>query len=142
MDSTIFLLEMGLPVEVLTNTTITLAVAEGLHSIDVGLIIAPVIHKEIVSIADMAGIEYEEFFSEEAEEEEVAKARVKAKVMRKLKSIKDKGTKAEVSETIKALSSEQTEEFEEMREEQEPMDSPQPPPQEPQGGMGLMSRGA
>jgi hypothetical protein len=142
MDSTIFLLEMGLPVEVLTNTTITLAVAEGLHSIDVGLIIAPVIHKEIVSIADMAGIEYEEFFSEEAEEEEVAKARVKAKVMRKLKNIKDKGTKAEVSETIRALSSEQTEEFEEMREEQEPMDSLQPPPQEPQGGMGLMSRGA
>jgi len=147
MDSTLFLLEMGLPAEVLTNTTVTLAVAEGLHSIDVGLIIAPVIQKEIVSIGNMAGIEFEEFFSEDAEKEDVAKARVKAKIMRKLKGMKDKGTKAEVSETIAAMSSEDTEEFEEMRDdsevkEQEPMDSPEaPPPQPPEGSMGLMSRG-
>ena len=70
MESALFLMELGIPAEVVTNTTLTMAIGNGIHSVDVGLIIAPAIHKEVVSIAQMAGIEYVEHFPEDAEKEQ------------------------------------------------------------------------
>ena len=153
MDSALYMMEVGLPVEVLTNTTLTMAIGNGIHSVDVGLIIAPAIHKEVVSIAEMAGIEYDEHFPEDAEKEQQAKDMLQAKVIAKLKSSKPE-SKTEISQTMEAMTSPQTEEFEDMREQDVPMEGDdmmamdQPPqeqaPQEPPNemGMGLMSRGA
>ena len=152
MESALFMMELGVPAEVITNTTLTMAIGRGIHSVDVGLIIAPAIHKEIVSIADMAGIEYDEHFPEDEEKEQQAKDMLQAKVISKLKSSKPKG-KSEISQTIEAMTDPKTEEFEDMREQDAPMggdnmlDMDQPPqekaPQEPPNemGMGLMSRG-
>ena len=104
MDSALYMMEVGLPVEVLTNTTLTMAVGRGIHSIDVGLIIAPAIHKEIVSIAEMAGIEYDEYFPEEEEEKEAAKERIKAVIIAKMKRKKPK-EKTQISQTMEAMTS-------------------------------------
>jgi len=153
MESALFMMELGIPAEVVTNTTLTMAIGNGIHSVDVGLIIAPAIHKEVVSIAEMAGIEYDEHFPEDAEEEQQAKDMLQAKVIAKLKSSKPE-SKTEISQTMEAMTSPQTEEFEDMREQDVPMEGDdmmamdQPPqeqaPQEPPNemGMGLMSRGA
>ena len=153
MESALFLMELGIPAEVVTNTTLTMAIGNGIHSVDVGLIIAPAIHKEVVSIAEMAGIKYDEHFPEDAEKEQQAKDMLQAKVIAKLKSSKPEN-KTEISQTMEAMTSPQTEEFEDMREQDAPMEGDdmmamdQPPqeqaPQEPPNemGMGLMSRGA
>ena len=154
MDSAIYMMELGLPVEVLTNTTLTMAVGKGIHSIDVGLIIAPAIHKEIVSIAEMAGIEYNEFFPEEEEEEEVAKEKLKTLIIAKMKRKKPK-EKAQISQTMEAMTSPETEKFEDMQDPQDKQEArtedvamdqlpQQEEPQEPPNkmGMGLMSREA
>jgi len=153
MESALFMMELGIPAEVVTNTTLTMAIGNGIHSVDVGLIIAPAIHKEVVSIAELAGIEYDEHFPEGEEEEQQAKDMLQAKVIAKLKKSKPE-SKAEVSQTMEAMTSPQTEEFEDMREQGAPMDDgmmamDQPPPQEAsqeppteEMGMGLMSRGA
>ena len=153
MESALFLMELGIPAEVVTNTTLTMAIGNGIHSVDVGLIIAPAIHKEVVSIAEMAGIKYDEHFPEDAEKEQQAKDMLQAKVIAKLKSSKPE-SKTEISQTMEAMTSPQTEEFEDMREQDAPMEGDdmmamdQPPqeqaPQEPPNemGMGLMSRGA
>ena len=153
MESALFLMELGIPAEVVTNTTLTMAIGNGIHSVDVGLIIAPAIHKEVVSIAEMAGIKYDEHFPEDAEKEQQAKDMLQAKVIAKLKSSKPE-SKTEISQTMEAMTSPQTEEFEDMREQGAPMDDDmmamdQPPPQEAsqeppteEMGMGLMSRGA
>ena len=153
MESALFMMELGIPAEVVTNTTLTMAIGNGIHSVDVGLIIAPAIHKEVVSIAEMAGIEYDEHFPEDAEEEQQAKDMLQAKVIAKLKSSKPE-SKTEISQTMEAMTSPQTEEFEDMREQDVPVEGDdmmamdQPPqeqaPQEPPNemGMGLMSRGA
>lgn len=53
-------LELGVDVKTLTEGILRGAVAEGVHSIDVSLIIAPLIHEKITGIADGAGIEYDE----------------------------------------------------------------------------------
>ena len=63
-------MELGIPAEVVTNTTLTMAIGNGIHSVDVGLIIAPAIHKEVVSIAEMAGIEYDEHFFQRMQKKE------------------------------------------------------------------------
>jgi len=153
MESALFLMELGIPAEVVTNTTLTMAIGNGIHSVDVGLIIAPAIHKEVVSIAEMAGIKYDEHFPEDAEKEQQAKDMLQAKVIAKLKSSKPE-SKTEISQTMEAMTSPQTEEFEDMREQDTPMEgddmmamdqptqeqAPQEPPNEM--GMGLMSRGA
>ena len=154
MQSALFLMELGVPVEVLTNTTLTMAVGRGIHSIDVGLIIAPAIHKEIVSIAEMAGIEYDEYFPEEEEEKEAAKERIKAVIIAKMKRKKPK-EKTQISQTMEAMTSPETEEFEDMQDPQDKQEAPtedmamdqqpqQEASQEPpnQMGMGLMSREA
>lgn len=146
MESALFLMELGIPAEVVTNTTLTMAIGNGIHSVDVGLIIAPAIHKEVVSIAQMAGIEYVEHFPEDAEKEQEAKDMLQAKVIAKMKSSKPK-SKTEISQTMEAMTSPQTEEFEDMREQDAPMDmeqaeEPQEPPTSEETGMGLMSRGA
>jgi len=153
MESALFMMELGIPAEVVTNTTLTMAIGNGIHSVDVGLIIAPAIHKEVVSIAELAGIEYDEHFPEGEEEEQQAKDMLQAKVIAKLKKSKPE-SKTEISQTMEAMTSPQTEEFEDMREQGAPMDDDmmamdQPPPQEAsqeppteEMGMGLMSRGA
>ena len=146
MESALFLMELGIPAEVVTNTTLTMAIGNGIHSVDVGLIIAPAIHKEVVSIAQMAGIEYVEHFPEDAEKEQEAKDMLQAKVIAKMKSSKPE-SKTEISQTMKAMTSPQTEKFEDMREQDAPMDmeqaeKPQEPPTSEETGMGLMSRGA
>ena len=154
MESVLFLMELGIPAEVVTNTTLTMAIGNGIHSVDVGLIIAPAIHKEVVSIAEMAGIEYDEHFPEDEEKEQEAKKMLQAKVIAKLKKSKPEG-KSKISQTMEAMTSPQTEEFEDMRGQDAPMEGDdmmamdQPPKeqasQEPpteEMGMGLMSRGA
>lgn len=52
------LLKMGLPVDKLVDTMQLGGVMEGLHSVDVGMIIAPALHEVITGMADKVGVEY------------------------------------------------------------------------------------
>tara|TARA_R110002153_G_scaffold39657_1_gene114063 strand:+ start:693 stop:1214 length:522 start_codon:yes stop_codon:yes gene_type:complete len=52
-------LEMGVPVTTVANTMQLGSVMEGKHSIDVGMLIIPVLMELIMLVADTAGIEYE-----------------------------------------------------------------------------------
>ena len=51
-------LEMGVPVETLTEAIQLGGVMEGLHTIDVGVIISPVIAEILIGLAESAEIEY------------------------------------------------------------------------------------
>jgi len=65
IDAMVNLLEEGLDVVSMTEGILRAAVAEGRHSIDVSLIIAPVIHEYITGTADAVGIEYDEGLEDE-----------------------------------------------------------------------------
>jgi len=149
MEGASVLMQVGVPVSVLTNTAISGAVSAGLHSIDVGLIIAPGIQKEIVSIAEMTGVNYKLDFSKDDEVEQRQKDNLKALVASKLKKGDSKLDKGDVTKTMEAMTSPEVEEIEDMREQDESasteMDQApqeQPEAQVPEGNMGLMSRGA
>ena len=65
-----FFLEMGMDLSTLVEGIARGAVAEGIHSIDVSLIITPVIHEYLKGYADALEIEYDEGFENEEDEEE------------------------------------------------------------------------
>lgn len=89
MESALFHLEMGLDLVSLTEGILRSAVMEGIHSIDLSLIVAPVLHEYIKSTADALGIEYEEGFEDK---EEIKRARYTRNTM----LAKDKMRKAGV----------------------------------------------
>lgn len=70
MEEAMFHLEMGLDLVSLTEGILRGAVMAGVHSVDVSLIVAPVIHEYIKSVADELGVEYDEGFeNKEAKEQ-------------------------------------------------------------------------
>lgn len=64
MEGAIFFLEAGVDLVTLVEGILRGAVMGGIHSIDVSMIIAPVIHEYIKSTADALGVEYEEGFED------------------------------------------------------------------------------
>ena len=58
------LLELGLDVVTLTEGILRGGVVQGMHTIDVSLIIAPVIHEYITGTANTVGIDFKEGLSE------------------------------------------------------------------------------
>lgn len=64
MEDAMFFLEMGVDLVTLVEGLLRSAVMNGIHTVDVSLIIAPVIHEYIKSTADLLGVEYEEGFED------------------------------------------------------------------------------
>ena len=62
IDNVLDVLEFGIPAKILSEAMMSGAVASGIHSIDVSLIIEPIVRDFIMKAADMAGIEYKETF--------------------------------------------------------------------------------
>ena len=67
VEAVVGLIGLGLDLVTMTEGLLRTAVAEGRHSIDVSLIIAPVIHEYIKGIADASGLNYIEGLDDEEE---------------------------------------------------------------------------
>jgi hypothetical protein len=87
MEEVMFHLEMGLDVVSLTEGILRSAVMAGVHSVDVSLIVAPVIHEYIKSTADALGVEYEEGFENKGEKERTKYARNAMLAKEKMKKL-------------------------------------------------------
>jgi hypothetical protein len=77
LDNILELIQVGVPLRALSKTVLTTAQMEGIHSVDVSLIIGDVIYEELVSIAEEAGLDYKtgdepsEFEAKAKEDQEV-----------------------------------------------------------------------
>ena len=60
IKSVLGLIDLGLDIKTMTEGILRGAVANGRHSIDVSMIIGPIIHEYIVGTAEAAGLEYDE----------------------------------------------------------------------------------
>jgi len=147
VESTLFVLESGLPITTFVSTLMTNAVGNGIHSIDVGLLIAPTIHEA-------------EEFSRDVEKDEMRKERETTLIRKALMdSLKEEGSSEDmdeglIDETAEALGSPDAEQFEDaaMQSDEEPMAEEAPMEAAPEGepvsalstglGQGLMSREA
>ena len=119
------LLTLVLDVGTLTEGLLRSAVLDGRHSIDVSLLIGPIIHEYIVGTADAAGIEYDEGMDEpsadEVDIEYTLRSKESAKILKELEESGEVDFDVEPEESM------------EMPEEVEAPVEDKP--------MGLMSRG-
>ena len=155
LESTLFVLESGLPITSLVSTLMTNAVGNGIHSIDVGLIISPVIHESIKATAEEAGVKYKEKYSDEKQKSEARKQRETSLIRSALQdALEDDDPNMDeelIDDTMQAMGSPEAEEFEAAAAQQEtaqaepetdvPMQEEQETPNPSQTGQGLMSRG-
>ena len=145
VDSVLHLMQMGFPVDVLTRSILTGAVGSGMHSIDVSMLIAPVIEEQLVYMGNTAGVKFKETFANDETDDEVQEQKLKDIVMARLEEELGKGDEDFIRDTTEALGSPEESSLEVMQEsatpeqeedQQELMDT------EPSdGGKGLMSRG-
>ena len=78
------LLTLGLDVVTLTEGILRGAVAEGRHSVDISMLIGPIVHEYIVGVADAAGIDYDEGLEEEDIDVERIKYSVRSEEAKKI----------------------------------------------------------
>lgn len=132
LGSVLDLLELEeLDVQTLVTGIMRGAVASGIHSVDVGLIVAPIVHEYIKQAAKATGIEAEDGFEDKAAKE---RQRQYAVAKRARKMLADMGVKPK--EDVKEISMEEPAEAEGMGAMEEmPMEAPVE-------SKGLMSRGA
>jgi len=144
LDNLLFTLEYGLPVKHATQAALTTAVAQGIHNIDVSLIIAPVIHKFISSTAKEAGVSFKEDFdnSELKEQQErqkvqllLEKAMAETPVEERDEGYELLGEFAEATPEIDVEQETQGKVSEEVSELAEELEKPEEKPR------GLMARG-
>lgn len=82
------MLELDVSVRQLTEGILRSAVAEGIHSIDTSLVVAPVIHEFIRLTAKGAGIEFDEGLVDKKEEDRKRKAITIAKAKKMVEKFK------------------------------------------------------
>lgn len=151
-ESVLFLMEYGYPVDVLTRSLLTASVGEGMHSVDVSLLISPAIEEELSYMARTAGIDYKDTFSEDQTKEEAEEERLRALLIKKLDDNLGKGDDAVSRSAVEAIGSPAEDDLEAMQESmseetmedeavvsEEPMEEEMP--EVPQRTGGLMSRG-
>jgi len=89
MEAILDALQLGFEVTLLTEGLLRNAVSKGEHSIDVSLIIGPIVHEYIVGMADAARIDYVEGIEEEDNSEKRMYAIRESKARKILDNIKN-----------------------------------------------------
>lgn len=90
MDDVIYFLEMGVDLQTMVQGILRSAVVAGLHSVDVSLIIAPIIHEYIKGLVEVTGIEFNEGFDDKEGKEVLNYRRDVARAKKALDKIKEK----------------------------------------------------
>jgi len=116
MEDVLYFLEFGVDLVTMVQGILRSAVMEGIHSIDVSLIIAPVLHEYIKGFADAANLDYEEGFENEEDKKALSYKRDVARAKKLLDELRE-----EEGEEVPTTMEEMTEEPEmelEVEEEQ------------------------
>ena len=96
IEDVLYFLEFGVDLVTLVQGILRSAVMEGIHSIDISLIIAPVLHEHIKGFADVAKLDYDEGFDNQEGKKALAYKRDVARAKKMMKKLEEEG-KAEVS---------------------------------------------
>jgi len=96
IEDVLYFLEFGVDLVTLVQGILRSAVMEGIHSIDVSLIIAPVLHEHIKGFAEAAKLDYDEGFENQEGKKALAYKRDVARAKKMMKKLEEKG-EAEVS---------------------------------------------
>jgi deferrochelatase/peroxidase EfeB len=85
LDAAMTFLEMGVSIKDMTESLTTAATMQGIHTLDVGLMVAPAIHEFLSVHAEKLGIEYEEGFENKEEKKAAEELKVTMLARKKLR---------------------------------------------------------
>lgn len=83
-DQLLDVLELGVPITAIADSMQTSGVMQGLHTVDVGLLVTPVIMEMLAYIGDDAGIEYNMGTDKPLDEDKISNSQI-ALAMRKMR---------------------------------------------------------
>ena len=84
LDDILDMLDIGVPVSVVAGTMLSMGVMEGMHTVDVKLILKPLLMAQIKMLADVTGVEYKMTMEDYRDKDAEAKAKRTAKLAAKL----------------------------------------------------------
>lgn len=109
MEDLLFILGEGMPIDVMVESLLMNGEMQGKHTADVSILIGPILHEHMISLAEAAGVEYREFQGYTKEEKK------RNKFLEQMKLSIGKGSKTTgddsglIAETEKVLSEASTE---------------------------------
>lgn len=108
MEDLLDVMELGIPLTVIADTMQSGATMEGIHTVDVGLLLIPVLIEMMAYIGDEAGIEYDLGLEERIDDDEISQT----KIALAIKRLKEK-----MPEEFERTEDEDTDTTEEVEEE-------------------------
>jgi hypothetical protein len=90
------MLDLGIPVNVVSGSLLSKGVMQGIHSVDVKLLLDPIIGKNLKAIATVAGVSFKETMEDYEDKDEAQKMKRMRKLAAKLATRADSGDQADV----------------------------------------------
>ena len=108
MEDLLDVMELGIPLTVIADTMQSGATMEGVHTVDVGLLVIPVLIEMMAYMGDEAGVEYDLGLEERIDDDEISQT----KIALAIKRLKEK-----MPEEFERTEDENTDTTEEVEEE-------------------------
>ena len=133
LDDVMDMLDIGIPVAVVAGTMLGMGVMNGMHTVDVKLLLKPLLMAQIKSLADATGVEYKmtmaDYRDRDAEAEQRRRAKLAAKLGMRTEGVSKPDAGQEIMMKVEG-------EIEQTEMQEEPViEAPMQDEQQPQGLM-------
>lgn len=129
-DNVLDMMDLGVPVSVVADTMLSSAIMNGIHTVDVKMLLKPVLHMQLKALADVANIDYKETMADYNDKDEIERIKRRKRIAAKIDvqsklrgKTKDKGDmlQQDVAEMLVSQEQEQEMPQQEMAPEAETM---------------------
>jgi len=131
-DNVLGMIDIGVPLSIVSKTMLSSAIMNGIHSVDVKMLLEPVLVMQLKAIAEVAGIDYKESMDDYNDKDEIARIKTRKRIAAKLdissklkSKTRDKGDMLEEDVSDMLLEKEPQEDM--AMPQQEEMSAEQPP---------------
>ena len=83
-DNVLGMLDLGVPASLVANTMLSSAVMNGIHSVDVKMLLKPILMMQIKALGDVAGIDYKDTMDDYNDKDEIARIKTRKRLAAKL----------------------------------------------------------
>lgn len=90
------MLDVGIPIDVVSGSLLSKGVMQGIHSVDVKLLLTPIIAKNLKAIATVSGVSFKETMADYEDKDAEQKQKRMRKLAAKLATRADAGDQADV----------------------------------------------
>jgi hypothetical protein len=84
IDDVMDMLDVGIPIDTVSGAMLSMGVMEGMHTVDLKLLLRPLVTAHIKALADVVGVEYKMTMADYDDKDAKAKQKRKAKLEAKL----------------------------------------------------------